>query len=230
MSSLPISIFATWVPLDIAAFIFILFFLCNICLFMPLPQDKVGHFWHCLKLGGKLPFEPAPFLCSSIVSVYPKQCVCMYWLSVAVQLPITPRALRGFKKIAAKINIVVILSTAGWSRAESSPRQQGPYWDTRFTSAESHLSFLVFSLPFSLSPSACDTYSWFSSFHFFFHSQCMLRPIAVLRRTRSDPREAASDGWLNHDESLGSFIYMPLNSTFGSIRAKSNIYVVYWNC
>lgn len=61
----------------------------------------------------------------------------------------------------------------------------------------------------------------------FFHSKCMLRPIAVLLRTCSDPCKAASDGWLNHDESLGSLIYMPLNSTFGSIRTKSNIYVVY---
>lgn len=55
----------------------------------------------------------------------------------------------------------------------------------------------------------------------------MLRPIAVFLRTCSDPCKAASDGWLNHDESLGSLIYMPLNSTFGSIRTKSNIYVVY---
>lgn len=86
----------------------------------------------------------------------------------------------------------------------------------------------LISILFSLS--ACDTYGWFSLFHFFFHSKCMLRPIAVLLRTRSDPCKAASDGWLNHDESLGSLIYMPLNSTFGSIRTKSNIYVVYWNC
>lgn len=55
----------------------------------------------------------------------------------------------------------------------------------------------------------------------------MLRPIAVLLRARSDPGTAAPDGWLNHDESLGSLIYMPLNFTFGSIRTKSNIYVVY---
>ena len=103
-----------------------------------------------------------------------------------------------------------------------------PYWDTRSTSAETHLSFLL-SLSL-LSLPACDTYGWFSLFHFFFHSKCMLRPIAVLLRTRSDPCKAASDGWLNHDESLGSLIYMPLNSTFGSIRTKSNIYVVYWNC
>ena len=34
-------------------------------------------------------------------------------------------------------------------------------------------------------------------------------------------------GDINHDESLGSLIYMLLNSTFGSIRTKSNIYVVY---
>lgn len=37
----------------------------------------------------------------------------MYWLSVAAQLPTKPRALQSFKKIAAKINIVVILSTEG---------------------------------------------------------------------------------------------------------------------
>ena len=92
------------------------FSLYTICLFMPLPQDETGHFWCCPKLGGKLQFEPAPFLCSNIISVHPKQCAWMYWLSVAVQLPIKPRALRSFKKIAAKINIVVILSTAGWSR------------------------------------------------------------------------------------------------------------------
>lgn len=55
----------------------------------------------------------------------------------------------------------------------------------------------------------------------------MLRPIAVLVRSRSDPCKAPSDGWLNHDGSLGGLIYMPLNSTFGSIRTKSNIYVVY---
>jgi len=55
----------------------------------------------------------------------------------------------------------------------------------------------------------------------------MLRPIAVLLRNRYDPCKPTSDGWLNNDESLGSLIYMPLNSTFGSIRTKSNIYVVY---
>ena len=233
-SPLPISVFATWVPLDIA-FIFTLGLcvcvcvcaLYTICLFMPLPQDETGHCWCCPKLGGKLQFEPAPFLCSNIISVHPKQCVWMYWLSVAVQLPIKPRALRSFKKIAAKINIVVILSTAGWSRGGAPLVDKALLRHTLYICGTSSLISALARSP--LSPCLWH-YGWFSLFHFFFHSKCMLRPIAVLLRTRSDPCKAASDGWLNHDESLGSLIYMPLNSTFGSIRTKSNIYVVYWNC
>lgn len=151
----------------------------------------------------------------------------MYRISVAAQLPIKPRALRSFKKIAAKINIVVILSTAGWGRGGSGAHRRSLI-ETRALRLQNLISHFYSFFPLSLS--ACDTYGWFSLFHFFFHSKCMLRPIAVLLRTRSDPCKAAADGWLNHDESLGSLIYMPLNSTFGSIRTKSNIYVVYWNC
>lgn len=130
----------------------------------------------------------------------------------------------GLQKIAAKINIVVILSTAGEAVPRAAP-SAGP--SRRHTLCICGISSLISILSPPLSPSACDTYGWVSLFHFFFHSKCMLRPIAVLLRTRSDPCKAASDGWLNHDESLGSLIYMPLNSTFGSIRTKSNIYVVY---
>lgn len=195
---------------------------------MPLPQDKMGHFWYCLKLGGKLQFEPTPFLCSNIISVHPKQCVCNVSAFCRSTITHQTTCITELQKNCCKNQYCGNIINCGvrpWRERCSSAK---PYWDTRFTSAESHLSFLFFFS--SLSLSACDTYGWFSLFHFFFHSKCMLRPIAVLLRTRSDPCKAAADGWLNHDESLGSLIYMPLNSTFGSIRTKSNIYVVYWNC
>lgn len=73
----------------------------------------MGPFGRCLKLGGKR--EPSRPLSSTatLLAFIQNNARATYWLSVAAQLPIKPRALRSFKKIAAKINMVVILSSAG---------------------------------------------------------------------------------------------------------------------
>lgn len=150
-----------------------------------------------------------------------------YWLSVAVQLSIRPRALRIFKKIAEKkINIVVILSTPGWSHGGRSSRHCSALgrYAIHVLKTISFISGVFFY-------TVCNAPWWFFFLsQFLFHLKYTLGPIAILLGSCYDPCKPTSDGWLNNDESLGSLIYMLLNSTFGSIRTKSNIYVVYWNC
>lgn len=70
----------------------------------------------------------------------------MYWLSVAVQLPTKPRALRSFKKIAAKINIVVILSTEGEAIGGG-----GAHWGSLIGAHILHLQRFIFLFLSSLS-------------------------------------------------------------------------------
>ena len=116
---------------------------------MPLSQDKMGRFWCRPKSGGKLPAEPAPVSAAALLAFIQNNECPTYRLSVAAQLPLQPRALRGFKKIAVKINIVVILSTAGWGVRRAALNREALLRHVPYLRGISSLISILRSLPLS---------------------------------------------------------------------------------
>lgn len=122
------------------------FFVSIICLFTPLPTDKMGHFWCCLKQGGKLQSKPAPFLCSNIISVRPKQCLGDVLAFCRSTITHQTTCITELQKNCCKNQYCGNIINRGWGHWRRRCSLGEPYWGTHFTSAEIHLLVSILSL------------------------------------------------------------------------------------
>lgn len=143
-------LFSFWVQIALfwvfLGFLLLSLFWYNICLSLPLPQDKMGPFWCCLKSRGRLRAEPTPSLGSNIISVHPKQCVCRVSAFCRGTITHQTTCITELQKNCCENQYCGNIINCGGSRGGGSAHRLGLI-ETRGASAAPHLSLLFPPLP-----------------------------------------------------------------------------------